>query len=197
MPRGFPIVPIAVAILSIVFSQQTPQQQSPQQLSPQNDRSKEKQPEQVTHLNWTASAHSVYLKKTGGSDIPYDVISSDIEGWGRFVLVSSQEKADIVLEILSTDSGGVTTSVSTKTSGQTGQNEPSETSRRDISPSELRLVAYIAVDKNRMSLWQGSEHVKFAMKQVARENNLVDAAQRLFAKFHERIEPRPQRQEVQ
>ena len=35
----------------------------------------------------------------------------------------------------------------------------------------------------------GTETVKFAMKEKGKENNLVDAAERLASKFHQRLEP--------
>ena len=41
------------------------------------------------------------------------------------------------------------------------------------------------------SLWMGIEHPKSALKKNDRENNLVEASERLFSKFHDRIEPPP------
>jgi len=43
--------------------------------------------------------------------------------------------------------------------------------------------------RNKRVLWTGTESVKFAMKEKAKENNLVEAAERLASKFHERLEP--------
>jgi len=44
--------------------------------------------------------------------------------------------------------------------------------------------------RNKRGLWSATESVKFAMKEKAKENNLVDAAGRLASKFHDRLEPR-------
>jgi hypothetical protein len=43
--------------------------------------------------------------------------------------------------------------------------------------------------RNKRILWTGSEIVKFAMKEKVKENNLVEAAEHLASKFHERLEP--------
>ncbi len=45
--------------------------------------------------------------------------------------------------------------------------------------------------RNKRVLWAATESVKFAMKEKAKENNLVEAAERLASKFHERLEPSP------
>ncbi len=44
--------------------------------------------------------------------------------------------------------------------------------------------------RNKRMLWTAAESVKFAMKEKAKENNLVEAAERLASKFHDRLEPR-------
>jgi K+-sensing histidine kinase KdpD len=43
--------------------------------------------------------------------------------------------------------------------------------------------------RNKRVLWSASEAVKLAMKEKAKENNLVGAAERLASKFHDRLEP--------
>jgi K+-sensing histidine kinase KdpD len=43
--------------------------------------------------------------------------------------------------------------------------------------------------RNKRALWSGTESVKFALKEKAKENNLVEAAERLASKFHSRLEP--------
>lgn len=42
--------------------------------------------------------------------------------------------------------------------------------------------------KSKMLLWSASEQPKFAMKQKAREDNLVNAAQHLISKFRDRMD---------
>jgi hypothetical protein len=43
--------------------------------------------------------------------------------------------------------------------------------------------------KTKLPLWSGTEQPKFAMKRNAKENNLLAAAQKLFERFRDRVEP--------
>jgi hypothetical protein len=144
-------------------------------------------PPAATH-DRLASAKNIFLKNAGGSEIPYNVINSGFEGWGRYVLVDTAEKADIIMEISAPpeDSGS---RVSVKTSAETGQQEKGYSSSKEISSEPIKVTVYDA--KSKRPLWTATDKPKFAMKQKARENNLVEAAQRLFSKFHDRIEPAP------
>ncbi len=135
-----------------------------------------------------ASAKTVLITRTRGGDIPYDVIRTTIDGWGRFTLVKSTEPADLVIEVAS--SGGnsdVRVTGSMGTSPRTGQPEHGSSSTRDLSAAEVSLTVIDGVNKR--VLWHGTESAKYAMKQKARENNLVEASEKLASKFHDRLEP--------
>lgn len=136
------------------------------------------------------SAKSIFIKSSGSSDIPYNVISSSMEGWGRYEIVKSPDKADLIMEITapSDNGGGVTVSSSTK-NDQFGRPQDSMSSSRDLSSGggTVRLVLYDA--RSKAALWSAMEEAKGAMRQKAREDNLVNASERLFTKFHDRIEP--------
>ncbi len=136
------------------------------------------------------SAKSIFIKSSGSSDIPYSVISSSMEGWGRYEIAKSPEKADLIMEINapSGSGGGVTVSSSTKNE-QYGRPQDSVTSSRDLSSGggTIRLVIYDA--RSKAALWSASEEAKGAMRQKGREDNLVNASEKLFTKFHDRIEP--------
>ena len=43
--------------------------------------------------------------------------------------------------------------------------------------------------RNKRVLWRGTESGKYALREKARENNLVQAAEKLASKFHDRLEP--------
>lgn len=136
------------------------------------------------------SAKTVYLKSGGGSDIPYNVISSDMEGWGRYELVKSPEKADLIVEITAPSEGGSGVSVSSSTqTGEYGRPEDSVSTSRELSQGGgiVKLVVYDPHSK--APLWSATEQAKSAMRQKAREDNLVQAAEKVFTKFHDRIEP--------
>lgn len=135
-------------------------------------------------------AKSVFIKSSGGSDIPYNVISSSMEGWGRYEIVKSPDKADLILEITApSDSGGGVT-VSSKTSNdQFGRPQDSVTSSRDLSSGSGTVKLVIYDGRSKAPLWSASEEAKGAMRQKAREDNLVNASEKVFTKFHDRIEP--------
>lgn len=136
------------------------------------------------------SAKSVFIKSSGASDIPYNVISSSMEGWGRYEIVKSPDKADLIMEITapSDSGGGVTVSSSTR-NDQFGRPQDSVSSSRDVSSGggTIRLVIYDA--RSKAALWSASEEAKGGMRQKSREDNLVNASEKLFGKFHDRIEP--------
>jgi hypothetical protein len=147
----------------------------------------EKKPLIETPSMRLAAARNVFIVRTHGSRIPLDVIKSTVEGWGRFTFVETPEKADLIIEISSTGDSGVQVSSSSKVSPETGQEEKSNTTRKDISPTEIKMTVFDS--RNKRGLWTATESVKFAMKEKGKENNLVDASEHLASKFHDRLEP--------
>lgn len=135
-----------------------------------------------------AAAKTALIVNAGGSEIPYNVISNGIEGWGRYRLVDSRSEADVVIEVTSPDDDS--TSASTKTRvGASGRMEDSASTTRNLSNGAIKLVVSDA--RTRIVLWSASEQPKGGFRQRAREDHLVDAASRLLAKFRQRLEPPP------
>lgn len=134
-----------------------------------------------------ASARNILVIRTHGSTIPFEVIRSTLEGWGRFTLVESQSKADLIIEVSSSGNSGVQVSSSSKVSPESGKEEQSSSTRKDLSPTDVRMT--VIDSRNKRPLWTAAESVKFALKEKAKENNLVEAAERLVSKFHDRLEP--------
>lgn len=134
-----------------------------------------------------AAARNVLIVRTRGSRIPFDAVKSTIEGWGRFTMVETPEKADLIIEIASSGDSGVQVSSSSKVSPESGHEEKSTSTRKNISPTDVSMTVIDA--HNKLALWSATESVKFAMKEKSRENNLVEAAERLASRFHDRLEP--------
>ena len=155
--------------------------------SAQAQQPAEKKPLIETPTMRLASAKNVFITRTHGSRIPLDVIRSTMEGWERFTFVETPEKADLIIEIYSTGDSAVQVSSSSNVSPETGHEEKSSSSRKDISPTDIKMTVFDS--RNKRPLWAATESVKFAMKEKGKENNLVDAAERLASKFHERLEP--------
>jgi hypothetical protein len=149
----------------------------------------EKKPLIETPSMRLAAAKNIFIYRTRGSRIPLEVISSTLEGWGRFTLVSAPDKADLLIEISSTGDSGIQVSSSSNVSAESGKEEKSTSSRKDISPTDVKMTVFDV--RNKRALWSATESVKFAMKEKAKQNNLVEAAERLASKFHERLEPPP------
>ena len=180
--RGISFQIAATMVLAFFTAMPSARGQQPAEKQPA-----EKKPVIETPSMRLASARNVYVYRTRGSRIPADVIRSTIEGWGRFTLVETPDKADLLIEIASNGDSGVQVSASSNVSAESGEEEKSTSTRKDISPTDIKMIVYDA--RNKRALWSGTETVKFAMKEKARENNLVEAAERLASKFHDRLEP--------
>jgi len=175
-------------LLVTAFAAAIQQEQKPEQ---KQQEKKTASPPMSTSAR-LAAAKTAFLKKTGGGDnIAYDVVGSTLEGWGRFTLVNASDKADIVIEIFSSEEPQTSVSSSTGISRQTGRMEQSTHSSRQITTAEIKLTVYDA--RSNVPFWSSIEHPKSAMKKKDRENNEVEAAQRLMTKFHDQVEP-PQKQ---
>jgi len=188
MPFPLQFAQSTLLVLSAFWNQTPAPQPSPSaQPSATPQQPAEKKPVMETPARRLASAQNVLMFRSRGNRIPFDVIKSTVDGWERFTLVETREKADLIIEVSSNGDSGVQISSSSNVSAETGQEEKSTSTRKDISPTEVRMTVTDA--RNKRVLWSGTESVKFAMKEKAKENNLVDAAERLAAKFHEKLEP--------
>jgi hypothetical protein len=138
------------------------------------------------------AAKTVFVRHSGGSEIPYNVIETGLQGWARLMVVEDPAKADLIAEISSpSDGSGVSVSSTTMPSStHPGRDDAKTTTSRDLSNSPVKLVVYDA--KSKVALWSAMEQPKMGLKQKAREDKLVEAAQRLLAKFRERVEPERQ-----
>jgi hypothetical protein len=142
----------------------------------------------LTPASRLAAAKTAFIRNAGGSPIPFNAIASSMDGWARFVMVNSPENADLILEVSSPGGGsGISVSSKTDTSTRTGGPESSTTTTRDLSSGPIRLT--VIDGKSKSVLWSGSEQPKFAMRKKSQEDNLVNAAENLFTKFHDRVEP--------
>lgn len=136
-------------------------------------------------------ARTAFIRRLSGSDIPYTVISNGLQGWGHFVIVNDPAKADIVLEVESPeDTSGLSINSNTKASGLSGEPEPPNSSwgiTRQSASNDVKLS--VRDSKSHNVLWRAVETTKTSIRRTSRENSLVEAGERLFVKFHDRIEP--------
>jgi hypothetical protein len=148
----------------------------------------QKKPAVETTTQRLAAARTVMVVYARGNLIPYDVIKSTMEGWIRISVVEAPEKADLIVEVAT--SGGNSDTRVTASNGPSmlaGPPDRSSSSSKDFSSADITMTVYDA--KNRRVLWTGTETAKSALKQTTRENKMVEAAEKLASRFHDRLEP--------
>lgn len=179
MPRTRlgPIVLLGAALISLAAMPSIAQEQTPAAPS---------KPTFISPSQRLANAKTVYVKNGGGSTIPFDVISGGFDGWGRFVAVDSPEKADLIVEVTSPEDTKASTTGKNGISAS-GMPEQTVTTTHEIGSDRVKMVVQDA--KSHITLWAASQQAKMAMKQRSYNDNLVEAGQKLFTQFHDRVEP--------
>jgi hypothetical protein len=142
----------------------------------------------VSRAQRLGAAKSAFIKKVEGSEIPVNVITNSLEGWGRYMLVSGPEKADLIIEISSPEEQPSSVTITgSHNNPLTGYPEQSTSTSHNLSMVPIKMTVFDA--KSKLPLWSATEQPKRAMKQKSREDNLVEAAENLFMKFHHAVEP--------
>ncbi|HWC20057.1 MAG TPA: hypothetical protein VG498_23790 [Terriglobales bacterium] len=130
---------------------------------------------------------SMYVKNEHGTGTAFDAIESDIQGWGRFTLLDAPDKADLIAEVTSYGSGSVRVGDTTNYATPDGKPEYSSGASKDLSTGSVNLRVYDA--KTKRELWSGTEKVKTAFKKKSEQDNTLAAAEKLFRRFHDAVEP--------
>ena len=167
-------------LLSTLFTLSSAQQPKPPEQQPAN-------PGAAAHYDRMAAAKTVFLKNAGGNDIPFNVISRGFESWARYVLVDSPDKADLIIEIQSPDddSADKDKDLASKANVYGGNQQK----QQDTPKPKVDVITLTVFDKNKKPMWIGREEPKFALRHKAEETRMVEAAQKLFNRFHDRVEP--------
>lgn len=182
LPRIVRIL-LALGLLILGLAAAYAQQSTPPAQQPAN-------PGAAAHYDRMAAAKTVFLKNAGGNDIPFNVISRSFEGWGHYLLVDSPDNADLVIEIQSPDDGTEDKEKKDSGGGKTSLYSGNQQKDQSSSPKpSVDMIVLTVYDKDRKPMWIGREEPKFAVRHKAEDNHLVEAAQRLFTRFHDRIEP--------
>ena len=140
----------------------------------------------AAHYDRMAAAKSVFLKNAGGNDIPFNVISRDFEGWGRYILVDSPDNADLIIEIQSPDDGSGNKD---KDSEKSKTNVYGGSGQKEQPKPPVDVIVFTVYDKNKRPMWIAREEPKSAMRRKSEQAHLEEAAQKIFNRFHDRIEP--------
>ena len=178
------ITVLVAAITFLALSAFAQQQAAPPSPSPSEEK---KVPAAESPMAKLTSARTVLVTRGRGSNIPYDTIKSTLEGWMRFSVVDTPDKADIIVNVETYGDNEAKVSTSMGPNATTGQMEQSSKTTKDLSVSDIKLTVLDA--KTKRVLWTSSEKVKFAMKKTTKESNMVEAAERLASRLHDRLEP--------
>ncbi|HUN89833.1 MAG TPA: hypothetical protein VMU28_13625 [Terriglobales bacterium] len=163
MKSLIPIVLILTAVFCVAQEQPKPaQEQSKPVVSPSAR---------------LAAAKTAYIKNGGGNEMPFNIISSAIDSWGRFIPADSPEAADIIIEI--------TSYVNDVGSTQQLDDKGNPKARPDV----VNIKMVVSDARTHLPLWSSNERPKGAFKQKTVEENIADASEKLLEKFHDRLEP--------
>lgn len=171
---------LLVGLISLALSTARAQQQ------PSNPPDQPAGSGAAAHYDRMAAAKTVFLKNLGGDDIPFNVISRNFESWGRYILVDSIDKADLVIEIQSPDDSS---GDKDKDSNRSKTNVSGGNQRKEEPKPSIDVITFTVYDKNKRPLWIAREEPRSAMKRKTEESHLVESAQKIFTRFHDRIEP--------
>jgi hypothetical protein len=180
----------AIIFTSSLFAQQAPAPDA-STTAPTAAAPAPKQPA-ISQNARLAAAKTVYIKRAEAhNDIPFNVIENGFAGWAKYVVISSPEKADLIVEVSSTEKedSGFAVSSNTSTGSINGKSDESSKTVKTFTTNNIRMVVIDAHTKT--PLWAGNEQPRSATRKNKAEDNLVEAAQRLFQHFHDRVEPPP------
>ena len=153
----------------------------------EKDKPTDQKPTFLSPAQRLAAAKNVYVKQSGGSEVPYNVFVGGIEGWGRYMIVDAPEQADIIIDIKSPDDDRSAHLISdSKTKVKTGGGVP-EASNMSSYDGPIRVIVSDA--HTHLTLWTATDQPKGGFRARSRDEHIVEAAQRLLAKFRERVEP--------
>jgi len=136
------------------------------------------------------AARTVFLKKLpGGNDIPFNVISNGFDGWAKYMVVFAPEKADLVVEVTAPEDPDKGFAISSNSSSGeiNDKHEKTANTSRSFNVTYIKMV--VIDNHTRTPLWTATEQPRSAARKNKSQDNLVDAAQKLFQKFHDRVEP--------
>jgi hypothetical protein len=142
-------------------------------------------PKFTTPLARLQAGKTIFLKSTGGNEIPFNVIESAMEGWGHYTVVNELEQADLIMEVSAPQESAA--SISSSVSSDSASGKTTTSSTKDLTVLQIKLTVLDA--RNKVPLWTATERPKGGFKQKAREDNLIESSLKLFRQFRDRVEP--------
>lgn len=119
------------------------------------------------------AATTIYLKNSSKSDIPMQVVQASFEGWPKYMVVDSPEKADLILQVDAAIEAPMTS-----------DDDKKDEKKKDLTITSVRLTALES--RNKVVLWSQSDR---PTGKGSKEEKTIEATQRLIHAFRKRVEP--------
>lgn len=123
-----------------------------------------------------AQTSSAYMPD-GGNELAFDALYTDMKEWGRYTLVGSPEKADIVLELQYSATSETTGAYSTYNSYTRSVQTYSDRTDYPV----FTLSAFDAKSKD--LLWTGTDERKRTFRTSARKKEVIKSIDRLVGQL--------------
>ncbi len=175
-----------VAFMSAISSaQDQPKQEEPK------DQPKAEAPKFVPPIARIRAAKTVFVRNAKDSnEIPYNVIQSGIDTWGRFIPAVSAEKADIIIEITAPEEPN---NLDDPSGSGKAKDDDKKKASQDAYVNSVKLT--VLDPRSGLPLWNAIERPKGGIKKAAREENLIKTAQELFRRFRILVDPQSAQQD--
>ena len=130
-----------------------------------------------------SEAKTVFLANGGGSELAFDAFYQEFKQWGKYQLVGSPDKADLVITLeYEVEKNG--TSEVPVYNGYTHQT--TYYSRENVDP---QLKMSVCDAKTKAELWSAVDHRRLARLESNREKETVNSAVRLVDELKDRSQP--------
>lgn len=134
------------------------------------------------------NAKTVFIKQVAGNELAFDVVNNAIAGWPRYIVVDSQEKADLLIEVSAPAEQKKDDKTSVQGDSGSGR-DPRAMQMPSTTYTDTDVKLVVRDSHTRAVLWAGKEPAREAFRQAKTDENLMAAAQKLFRQFHDRVEP--------
>jgi len=161
-------------------------------LCAQQTPSENPQPKSAPSVSATTrllNAKTVFVKKIAGGDIAFDLLNNAIISWPRYQVVDDEKKADLLIEVSSPAPPKKDDESKTSVSGGSNGRDPRTPPAPTTTYSDTDVKLFVRDAHTRAILWSGREPAKEAFRQAKTDENIMEAAQKLFHRLQDRIEP--------
>lgn len=135
-----------------------------------------------------AAAKNVYLKNLTKNDFAFEIVQNAMLAWPRFLVVDSQDKADITIEVSAPPPPEKHDD--TKMGGGVGGRDTNQSNpSKDYVMTDPNVRLMVRDAHSKALLWNASEPVKDSLHQSKIDDSIIDGTNKLIRKLKDAIEP--------